>query len=521
MALNSTITWEVRADATAGNVNGGGFKPGASGTDWSKQTSAKYNLTLLTTSGASATIATTSASSDMVGNVIHITGGTLFLTGWYEIISVIVGTSITVDRNATSGIGASGVGNIGGALSFNDASDSTFITATLVGQTVWFNASGGTITVGANIATPTGTATTRYMWDGYTTARGDGLTSEANRPTLSFGTKTLTGGTGVLIMDLIITSSSGNTSDLCTFGLYHNCKIIHASTGAHNAIFEPNIVTNCEIICYRGTGIGLDNGMAFGCYIHHCDKGVVNNFNGACIVIGCLFEACVTYGVSITASSGFKDTVFGCTFYGSAAQIGTGVNIATGTDTHFAIVNSIFSGLVKGVNDVDGVMSARETQYNNYYNNGTNRTGFAAGPGDLALNPGFASVSEITGATATTSGSVLTQAGATFSASGVVAGRDYCYISSGTGVTAGVYGITVVGTTTITLDIAPGTNSTADKHFSIGIGHNFAVGANMKSIGYPGAALPSGLTANYSDMGAAQSQPPSAGMLYLPNMEGT
>ena len=57
----------------------------------------------------------------------------------------------------------------------------------------------------------------------------------------------------------------------------------------------------------------------------------------------------------------------------------------------------------------------------------------------------------------------------------VVDGRDFLYLVSGTGITAGIYGITAHTSTTITLDIAPGTDATADKVWQITTGRNFAI----------------------------------------------
>lgn len=113
-ALSSGIVWEVR---TGGNANnGGGYKTGASGTDWTLQNSPQYALTGIATAGLGATFLTASAAADMVGNVVHVVSGTNFTPGFYEITSVSAGVSVTCDANITTGVGASGVLNIGGAL---------------------------------------------------------------------------------------------------------------------------------------------------------------------------------------------------------------------------------------------------------------------------------------------------------------------------------------------------------------------------------------------------------------------
>ena len=123
------VVYEVRT--TGSDANGGGFVcsthtlpcVGGTGTDWSQQAAAQYALTALTTSGASATVLTSSASADMVNNIAQITGGTNFIqagaastTSFYQIVSQVTGVSVTLDRAATTGSGSAGTMNIGGAL---------------------------------------------------------------------------------------------------------------------------------------------------------------------------------------------------------------------------------------------------------------------------------------------------------------------------------------------------------------------------------------------------------------------
>src|ERR1700677_1792923 len=102
MALSASTVLEVRNGADwsgASDTNGGGFVAGASGTDYSYASipalgAAKYALTNGSATTSSATINTTSASSDMVGNIAYVAGGTGSITGgWYQIISQVTGTS--------------------------------------------------------------------------------------------------------------------------------------------------------------------------------------------------------------------------------------------------------------------------------------------------------------------------------------------------------------------------------------------------------------------------------------------
>lgn len=110
--ISAAAIWRVRPSGTA---TGGGFYV-SGGTDYSQQDAPQYALTGVTTAGADAILLSASAAADMVGNGVYIASGTNFTVGWYEVASVSVGVSITLDRTCTTGAGAAGVVNIGGAL---------------------------------------------------------------------------------------------------------------------------------------------------------------------------------------------------------------------------------------------------------------------------------------------------------------------------------------------------------------------------------------------------------------------
>ena len=165
-------------------------------------------------------------------------------------------------------------------------------------------------------------------------------------------------------------------------------------------------------------------------------------------------------------------------------------------------MNNIIYGFVTGIAGPSGTYTAEFNDYNDFFNN-TNDTSntWAKGSHDLATNPSFLSVAQVTVTTASTSnsGNTLTKAGATFITSGVVAGRDYVYISA-TGGTVGVYGILSVDSETqLTLDLAPGTSS-GNVSAQITVGRNFAIPPN-KLPGFPGA-FQAALTTGYNQMGA-------------------
>ena len=177
-AINATMVWETRA--TGAQTNGGGYKPGASGSDFSQQDAAQYALTGVTTAAADAICLSASAAADMVGNTCYIVSGTNFTTGWYEIISVSVGVSFTVDRNCTSAAGSAGVINIGGAFKFGGALDNDFTEAVVAGNTSHIK--NGSYTLAENISqTSVGTKDAPITWIGYNATRNDACNGD-NRP---------------------------------------------------------------------------------------------------------------------------------------------------------------------------------------------------------------------------------------------------------------------------------------------------------------------------------------------------
>lgn len=100
-AIAGTAVWEVRP--TNGNdSNGGCFDVTKAGTDFSQQNAVQYNFTdLASTNGTSSSPSVTSVSHSFVtadiGNCLHISAGTNWTTGWYEISSVAAGAA-TLDR---------------------------------------------------------------------------------------------------------------------------------------------------------------------------------------------------------------------------------------------------------------------------------------------------------------------------------------------------------------------------------------------------------------------------------------
>ena len=96
-ALNSTVIWETRADATAGNVNGGAFDPAVAG--------GLTDMTATLANTAAPVIASISDScvAGDVGAWIYVTSGTGWTRGWYKISSC-SGASWVIDATAGNAV---------------------------------------------------------------------------------------------------------------------------------------------------------------------------------------------------------------------------------------------------------------------------------------------------------------------------------------------------------------------------------------------------------------------------------
>jgi hypothetical protein len=174
MALAAAIVWEIRTTGAA--TNGGGFKKDASGTDWTQQDTAQYAVTDGVTNGSTTiTSATASFGTDVVGNLIYVSGGTgSVAAGWYEITSRTNATTIVVDRSTGLTAGTGVTLNIGGAID----SIETLPDIGVADNTYWIKS--GTYTIGSAVNIKGGSVGTKTRIYGYTTTRGD----ESTRPIL-------------------------------------------------------------------------------------------------------------------------------------------------------------------------------------------------------------------------------------------------------------------------------------------------------------------------------------------------
>jgi hypothetical protein len=478
MALAVTTVFEVRSSATANNLNGGGFNASnaSPGTDRSQSDTAykDHNDLVIGTAGNEnkVTSAAHAFTSDDNGNIIHITAGTGFTVGWYEVVSVDGSNVATLDRACGTAESTGGTYYLGGAMSLSSSLDDDFFEAIAGCQKVWIKNGNYTGAETINL-TADSSSTTRLVIEGYNSTRGDKPTG-ATRPVFNMGSYTITLGDYCDIYNVIVNGTGASTLTLGAGSRGGNLKIINTSTTANRigiSFGTLGTIYACEVVSYLGYGTNSSNTCAIhGCYAH--DSAVGYRYTGTLNMnITNSISACNTVSaVALTGAATQVSMISGNTFYGSATKVGEGISLADGA-TGIRLFNNIIAGFVTGVNHGTAGSKATLSDYNDYYNNTTDVTNLVLGDNDVDVDPAFTSVSEVTGSTATYATKTLTDAGADFSS--VVDNQDFVHIISGTGMTAGKYLITSHTGTTITTDNDAGECAEGDTVYSVSLGHNY------------------------------------------------
>jgi hypothetical protein len=376
MALNAATVWEFRTGGS--NDNGGGYRTGASGTDYSQQDSAQLTLSDLATDGAGTGLssATGGFTAAMIGNIIYIKSGTGFTVGWYEITAHTDTNNVTIDRSA--GISATGgTGSVGGARAVPTAAHWTALVA---GNIIWM---GGavTYTLTEGIIGSAGTLTNMIKLLGYNSSRGDNPTG-ANRPTIAAGGNTFLTGNYWEMRNII-----GTTTNSSGFRANANCLVQNVK--AHNTsgtagrdgmrVEADTKVLYCEMLC-NSTGDAVDTSSRnffYGCYIHDA----ANGFRGAndnLKVENCIIDTC-TNGSNVTTT---PHTYINNIFYNCSTAI-----LIAGNNS-FTIINNLFDSCTTGVS-ASSALDSNYLDYNNWNNNGTDVSNVTKGDHATTDDPSF------------------------------------------------------------------------------------------------------------------------------------
>lgn len=329
MALSGAIVWEVRT--TGSDSNGGGFKAGASGTDYSQQDSPQ-----LTIDGAtvSATVHTTTAqinvsgsslSATHVGNTLQITGGTA-TAGFYEITAVDTGNNrYTLDRSAGTS-GQTVQGRMGGCLTTITKAVGAMATTNIVYvKNGSYTLSNATLTPPAPGGNPASNSII-----GYNSTRGDldSVTDYSNFPTI-----TKSAGTEPIF------TLSNNGTRIRNIKLLGNSNATHGVTAsAANTIVDNVYVTGCTTFGILLTSAGTCTTTRTR---STANSGSAGGFSltGSC-ADGCRADANPGVGFTITSSS-----MVNCVADGNTSH---GISVGSGN-------NLILMGLVSYNNGGDGI----------------------------------------------------------------------------------------------------------------------------------------------------------------------
>ena len=315
--LSANSVWEVEIGGSD-TANGGSFVTGASGTDYSRQTSPQWALSSVTSSGAGNTVLSSSAAASMVGNGAYVVSGTNFNSAqWYQVASVVAGVSITfttsnAGNSICSGVGASGVINIGGAFASPGRASGLMVASNVM--YILYSASVYTIsTASANVPGGGLTLPGNSAVVGYATNRTV-LNTDANRPHLQVGVGvssiTLIAG-APLVSNMILDGNAQATSRCSSTGSYWNCLIEnwtnYGLAGGGGAFF-------CEFTGCTGAGNTACYAPSFFCVAHGNSAGGFQGYTFCSIAYGNtnagfqglgVFVNCIAYGNTGASSDGF------------------------------------------------------------------------------------------------------------------------------------------------------------------------------------------------------------------------
>ena len=493
VTLNTVVGCTSNATAT---LSGGTW-----GLDYSQTDTATATSSTATSSGAGSVILFAGATASMIGNIVHVISGTNFTAGWYEITAATAGVSVTTDRAVTTGVGATGVINVGGAGRMNGLED-TFQSILPTASVIYVKNGSYTFSGAISTANANNTTTNPAFWLGYNATRGDTCVG-TNRPLFALGANACSFGANQLFRNFNFTTSAAG--GIVTSSPINNCKIVNNSATANRIAFGGNSAIDCEFVSQNGTALSNASAMYIaGCYIHDSNIGITNTAS-TITAVGNIIEACAS---GITNSTSGSNLIQNNTIYGSEAKVGTGINLSLANSPSNKIANNIIYGCVTGISIGTGNANTNFSYFNDFFNNTTDVTNYLKSATDIALNPQFAGASQLVNTgTVTTSGSVLTDSGASF---GVTDNVDYLHVLSGTGVTVGCYLITSHTSTTLTVNNALGTGSSVT--YYVTHGHNFQIGTNLKALGFPNFInATGGQTTSYPDNGGVQRQEPSSG----------
>jgi hypothetical protein len=398
-AVAAATVWEVR---TAGaDTNGGGYVTGASGTDFSQQDAAQCTATdLVLVSTTTATSATCPFSATSPGNIIQITAGTNFTVGFYQVVSQAAGTA-TLDRAAGTMGATGGTFALGGAL----ASPNKACASMVAGNIEYVKASGTYTVTTSCVVTQAGTGA-QFQFIGYTSSRTDNGKATWTTATNSIPLIRYVGAPllGLTVQNFTLTNTAGtranainnNGSDQVQGLVVNNCTFDGFSSAIQIRVGQTTSITNVEVKNSTGDGLTIGNlgggsntqTVLYNVYLHNNGgDGVDMNGIGITAFVNVVSASNTADGVHFTNGGTIDDANFWFINSVLANNGGDGFESTSATvKTILQVVNSIIYGNT-GTGIKAGVAPAFQYAVANGYGaNGTDRSNFNAGTGDVALS---------------------------------------------------------------------------------------------------------------------------------------
>lgn len=495
-ALDAAITWEIQTtgeSSAATMYNGGGFKAGAAGTDYSQGGSLPANgaphlafTDLETKNNDYDRVYSATENANMVagciGNVIHIISGTNFTAGWYEVTGNGDGGGdglyLDIDRDCASANSNDATANLGGCLALGVGAvklDDDFFEALTAGNIVYISGggAGNTHSPGESISvSKAGTSTATLICEGYDSSRGDNPTG-TDRPLISAGAWTFSFGLNWVVKNLRKTGTSA--TGVAAGTSVQNCYVYNSSATANRPALQAsgtrgNLFLNNEAVSTKGVAVSSYNYIKIiGNYLRDSNRGTQPRHDST--IESNVIDSCVK-GIELGSYDGIiikNNTIVNCT---------EGIDATNGN--HHIIVNNILDGNITGA-DWDTEQTSNQFDYN-CWDNTTDVSDATKGDNAVTGDPGlgFTLVAHSDG---TTDAADETKFEDTTNSpfSGVDTG-DALIIHSGTAVTTGVYTISaVVSNSELTIS-AGATTGGSSIVYGIVKGEDFTLGSGSNCL---------------------------------------
>lgn len=393
----------VTGCATTASPTGGTWS-----VDYTQQDTAEASASA-GTSNASTTFTDAGAlfTAAMVGNALRLASGTNGTVGYYFITAVASTTSITLDRNCSTGAMTNGVWKIGGAA------------ATLSRVVATGNATGDKVVPG-NIVYVRGSGSNNpssadFTYTTYITPENGSLTTgfirivgENGRPRYDGSSYDLFlfSGNNCTLENLYIKAGTASNGNILSVGAHVrviNC-VLHSNDANINHITEGGYGTfrNNEFIAHATAPTTRTGkyGIIVANYASLIQGNTFYRLGGSGINLGTTNATNVSENIitkckenGIVAGSGFVTShISGNTITDNG---GDGIQIATSAGVSYVtIYNNLITGHTTsakaGIRVLTGTAAVNDTlkriDYNAYYNNTLNVSGLTLAPNELALS---------------------------------------------------------------------------------------------------------------------------------------